>query len=279
MQYITLNNGVKMPILGFGVYQITDTQTQQCVEEALRIGYRLIDTAAIYKNEAQVGLAIKASGIKREEIFITTKLWLNAANEKDAYKAFEDSLKRLGLDYLDLYLIHQPYNDVYGAWRAMSRLYKEGRIRAIGVSNFYPPKLKDFCLYNELIPQVNQIELHPFYQKHYEQSIHNQLGITTQSWASFAEGKNNLFHNETLSKIAQKHHKSVAQIVLRWLIERGIAVIPKSVNPQRMQENFSVFDFALDSNDTKAIASLDTNTTSFLNHDDLERMEWLKNLD
>ena len=278
MEFITLNNGVKMPILGYGVFQIPPEQTQACVENAFEVGYRLIDTAQAYFNEEGVGAAIKNAlqgGLKREELFITTKLWVSHTNEKDAYKAFESSLKKLGLDYLDLYLIHQPYNDIYGAWRAMSELYKQGRIRAIGVSNFYPDKITDFCLFNEVKPALNQIELHPFYQKEYEQKINADFGVVTQSWASFAEGKNEIFSNEILNSIAQKHHKTIAQVILRWLIQRQIVVIPKSVNLERMKENFSIFDFSLDSNDINAIKALDTAQTLLINHGDPERIKWL----
>lgn len=220
----TLNGGVKMPILGYGVFQIEPKEAQRCVEDALSVGYRSIDTAQSYFNEAEVGAALtnvlKGGAIKREELFITTKLWISHANEKDVNKAFETSLKKLGLEYLDLYLIHQPYNDVYGAWRAMSKLHKEGRIRAIGVSNFYPDKISDFALFNEIKPAINQIELHPFYQKEYEQQINAEFGVATQSWASFAEGKNDMFNNPVLKQIAQKHDKSVAQVILRWLTQR-----------------------------------------------------------
>lgn len=213
MQTITLNNGVKMPILGYGVFQIQAKDTQRCVEDALEVGYRLIDTAAAYRNEEGVGAALKASGLKREELFITTKLWIDDTSESKATQAFEKSLKNLGLDYIDLYLIHQPYNDVYGAWGAMSKLYKEGRIKAIGVSNFYPDKITDFCLNNELIPALNQIECHPFFQKHEWQKVLREYNITMQSWASFAEGQNDIFNNATLKSIGAKHNKSVAQVI------------------------------------------------------------------
>lgn len=275
----TLNGGVKMPILGYGVFQIEPKEAQRCVEDALSVGYRSIDTAQSYFNEAEVGAALtnalKGGAIKREELFITTKLWISHANEKDVNKAFETSLKKLGLEYLDLYLIHQPYNDVYGAWRAMSKLHKEGRIRAIGVSNFYPDKISDFALFNEIKPAINQIELHPFYQKEYEQQINAEFGVATQSWASFAEGKNDMFNNPVLKQIAQKHDKSVAQVILRWLTQRQIVVIPKTTKLARMQENFNVFDFTLNSTDLSAIKSLDTNKTLFIDHRDVERVKWL----
>lgn len=225
MQTITLNNGVKMPILGYGVFQIDPKETQKCVEDALEVGYRLIDTAAAYRNEEAVGAAIKSSGIKREELFITTKLWIDDVSEAQAIKAFESSMQKLGLEYLDLYLIHQSYNDLYGAWRSLSKLYKEGRIKAIGVSNFYSDRITDFCLHNEIIPALNQIECHPFFQKQEEQKILKEYGIAMQSWASFAEGKNDIFTNSTLQNIGAKYGKSVAQVILRWLIQRQIAVI------------------------------------------------------
>lgn len=277
MQTITLNNGVKMPILGYGVFQIQAKDTQRCVEDALEVGYRLIDTAAAYRNEEGVGAALKASGLKREELFITTKLWIDDTSESKATQAFEKSLKNLGLDYIDLYLIHQPYNDVYGAWRAMSKLYKEGKIKAIGVSNFYPDKITDFCLNNELIPALNQIECHPFFQKHEWQKVLREYNITMQSWASFAEGQNDIFNNATLKSIGEKHNKSVAQVILRWLIQREIAVIPKTLSKERMKENFNVFDFSLDSSDMAEIAKLDENKSYFMNHSDVEVVKNLWN--
>ena len=277
MQTITLNNGVKMPILGYGVFQIQAKDTQRCVEDALEVGYRLIDTAAAYRNEEGVGAALKASGLKREELFITTKLWIDDTSESKATQAFEKSLKNLGLDYIDLYLIHQPYNDVYGAWRAMSKLYKEGRIKAIGVSNFYPDKITDFCLNNELIPALNQIECHPFFQKHEWQKVLREHNIAMQSWASFAEGQNDIFNNATLKSIGEKHNKSVAQVILRWLIQREIAVIPKTLSKDRMKENFNVFDFSLDSSDMAEITKLDENKSYFMNHSDVEVVKNLWN--
>ena len=281
MEFITLNNGVKMPFIGYGTYQIEPKDTQKCVEEALSVGYRSIDTAEAYFNEEGVGAAINCAikgGIKREELFITTKLWITHANEKDAVKAFENSMQKLGLDYLDLYLIHQPFNDIYGAWRAISRLYKEGRIRAIGVSNFYPDRLMDFCLHNELTPSINQVEAHPFFAKFKEQENMRKLGVAMQSWASFAEGKNGFFTNEILSNLAKKYNKSIAQITLRWLIQRDIVVIPKTTKKERMIENFNVFDFKLDANDMQLIASLDTNKTLFLNHSTSEVAKFLSEI-
>ncbi len=280
MLYTTLNNGVKMPMLGYGTYQIPNNEAQKCVEDALGVGYRLIDTAQAYANEDGIGAALKTAmkgGLKRSELFIETKLWISHTNEKDAFKAFEASCKKLGVDYVDLYLIHQPYNDSYGAWRAMSKLLKEGKIRAIGVSNFYPDKLTDFCLFNGVTPAVNQIELHPHFQKVAEQKLNNDLGVAVQSWASFAEGQNGMFDNATLKKIGEKYGKTPAQVILRWLIERNVLVIPKTTRKARMQENFAVFDFALSADDKKQIAKLDTNKTLFLDHRDPQRIQWLAN--
>lgn len=278
MQNITLNNGVKMPILGYGTFQIPNNEVQKCVEDALSVGYRLIDTAQAYANEEGIGNALKNAlkgGLKRQDLFIETKLWISHANEKDALKAFDMSVKKLGLDYIDLYIIHQPFNDTYAAWRAMSRLYKEGRIKAIGVSNFYPDKITDFCAFNEIKPTINQIEMHPFFAKVDEQKINEDLGVKVQSWASFAEGKNNLFSNATLSKIAKKYGKTPAQVTLKWLIERGVVVIPKTTKKERMIENFNVFDFALSNDDKVAIAKLDKAKTLFLDHRDPATVKYL----
>ena len=280
MLYTTLNNGIKMPILGYGTYQIPNSEAQRCVEDALSVGYRLIDTAQAYANEEAIGAALKSAmkgGIKRDELFIETKLWISHTNEKDAFKAFETSLKKLGLDYIVLYIIHQPYNDSYGAWRAMSKLYKDKKIRAIGMSNFYADKITDFCLFNDIKPAVNQIELHPFFQKVDEQKINNDLSVAVQSWASFAEGQNGIFENELLSQIGKKYGKTPAQVILRWLIERNVIVIPKTTRIERMRENFAVFDFALSADDKAKIATLDTNKTLFFDHRDPERIKWLAN--
>ena len=275
MQNVTLNNGVEMPILGFGVYQVDPKQTEKIVSDALEVGYRSIDTAAAYFNEDGVGAAIKNSGIKREELFITTKLWIKDASYDKAKKAFENSLKNLGLDYLDLYLIHQPFGDVYGAWRAMEELYKEGVIRAIGISNFYPDRVIDFALHNETTPAVNQIETHPFHQQTKAQEVMNKYKIQHESWGPFAEGKNNIFKNEVLKFIGDKYGKSVAQVILRWMIQRNIVVIPKSNHKERMAENFNVFDFELSEDDMKKIATLDTKNSYFFSHQDPEMVEWL----
>jgi len=259
MQTVKLNNGVEMPILGFGVFQVTDqVECERSVYDAIQAGYRLIDTAAAYMNEEAVGNAIKRSGVRREELFITTKLWVQDAGYESAKKAFAKSLKKLGLDYLDLYLIHQPYGDVYGAWRAMEELYQEGKIRAIGVSNFHPDRVMDFIVHNKVVPAVNQIETHPFHQQIETQKFFQDNNVQIESWGPFAEGKNNLFQNELLSSIGKKYNKSIAQVVLRWLIQRGVVVIPKSVRKERIEENFNVFDFQLSPDDMNAIETLDT---------------------
>ncbi|WP_297964831.1 aldo/keto reductase [uncultured Campylobacter sp.] len=278
MQYLTLNDGNKMPILGFGVFQVDPKETQRCVEDAISVGYRSIDTAKAYFNEESVGAAIKtalAGGLKREELFITTKLWINDSGEEQALKAFDASMKKLGLDYLDLYLIHQPYGDTYGAWRAMSRLKKEGRIRSIGVSNFYADRIVDLCENSGVIPAVNQLECHPFYQREALKRTLEDYGIAFESWASFAEGKNDIFKNAVLSGIGEKYGKSSAQVILRWLIQRGIVVIPKSVKIERMKQNFDVFDFALAPDDMATIAALDIGKTLFFDHRDAERVKWI----
>jgi diketogulonate reductase-like aldo/keto reductase len=269
MQNVVLNNGVQMPIVGFGVYQIADTEEcERSVYEAIRAGYRLIDTAAAYQNEEAVGKAIEKSGVTREEIFVTTKLWIQDAGYESTKKAFERSLKRLQLDYLDLYLIHQPYGDVYGSWRAMEELYREGKIRAIGVSNFQPDRLMDLMVHNEVVPAVNQIETHPFNQQIETQKFLEENKVQIESWGPFAEGKNNIFENELLLAIAEKYKKTVAQVILRWLTQRGVVVIPKSVRKERIVENFNIFDFELSPEDMNAIISLDTKVSSFFDHRD-----------
>jgi 2,5-diketo-D-gluconate reductase A len=278
MQTVTLNNGVKMPILGFGVYQVTDQEEcERSVYDALQTGYRLIDTAAAYMNEEAVGKAIKRSGVPREELFITTKLWIQDAGYENAKKGFEKSLKKLGLDYLDLYLIHQPFGDVYSSWRAMEELHREERIRAIGVSNFQPDRLMDLIVHNNVIPAVNQIETHPFQQQIETQKFLQEQGVQIQSWGPFAEGKNNLFENNVLKGIGEKYNKSIAQVVLRWLIQRNIVVIPKSVRKERIIENFNVFDFELTTEDMETIATLDTGASLFLDHRNPETVKWLGN--
>ncbi|CUX67153.1 aldo/keto reductase (plasmid) [Agrobacterium tumefaciens] len=273
---VTLNNGVEMPILGFGVFQVPDpAECERSVRDAIDVGYRLLDTATSYGNEEAVGTAIRNHGIDRNELFVTTKLWIEDATYEGAKAAFERSLNKLQLDYLDLWLIHQPYGDVYGAWRAMEELYKAGRIRTIGVSNFYPDRLTDFVLHNEVVPAVNQIEIHPFHQQDDAQKVLEDYKVQPEAWGPFAEGKNGLFTNELLQSIGRKHGKSVAQVVLRWLIQRNIVAIPKSVRKERMAENFSVFDFALDQDDVAAITSLDQKASSFFDHRDPAMVKWL----
>jgi len=276
MQKVILNNGVEMPILGFGVFQVTDlAECERSVVDAIETGYRLIDTAASYMNEEAVGKAIKRSGIKREEIFITTKLWMQSNGYEGTKKAFENSLKRLQLDYLDLYLIHQPFGDVYGEWRAMQDLYKEGKVRAIGVSNFLPDRLIDLIIHNEIVPAVNQIETHPFHQQIETQKFLEENKVQIESWGPFAEGKNNIFHNELLLSIGKKYNKSIAQVILRWLTQRGIVAIPKSVRKERMKENFNSLDFELSAEDMEAIKTLDTKSSSFFDHRDPAMVKWL----
>jgi len=276
MKTVVLYNGVEMPILGFGVYQIPDAEEcEKSVYEALSTGYRLIDTAAAYKNEEAVGNAIKASGVEREEVFVTTKLWIQDAGYGNTIKAFERSLRCLQLDHLDLYLIHQPYGDVYGSWRAMEELYREGRIRAIGVSNFQPDRLMDLMVHNQVVPAVNQIETHPFNQQIETQQFMREHGVQIESWGPFAEGRNNMFQNELLVSIASKYDKSVAQVILRWLTQREVVVIPKSVRKERIVENFNIFDFDLSSEDMSVIATLDTRESLFFDHRDPKMVKLL----
>ena len=275
MEHRILNNGVEMPVLGFGVYQVEETVCEQCVCDAIAAGYRSIDTASAYLNERAVGRAIRRSGVPREELFITTKLWVQDAGYESTKRALAKSLERLQLDYLDLYLIHQPFGDVYGSWRAMEELYREGAVRAIGVSNFQPDRLGDLILHNEVVPAVNQVETHPFCQQTEAAAVMASEGVQIESWAPFAEGRNNLFGNGTLVSLAAKYRKSVAQVVLRWLIQRGVVVIPKSVRPERMAENIDVFDFHLAPEDMDLIATLDTRRSCFLSHRDPETVKWL----
>jgi diketogulonate reductase-like aldo/keto reductase len=276
MNKVVLNNGVEMPILGFGVFQISNhAECEQSVLDALETGYRLIDTAASYMNEEAVGSALAKSGVVRQELFVTTKLWIQDAGYEKTRKAFEKALARLQLDYLDLYLIHQPYGDIHGAWRAMEELYREGRVRAIGVSNFQPDRLMDLMIHHEVVPAINQIETHPFCQQIETQKFLQENTVQIESWGPFAEGRNNLFGNELLSTIGNKYHKSIAQVVLRWLTQRGIVAIPKSVRKERMVENFDIFDFELSPEDMEAIATLDQKTSSFFDHRDPEIVKWL----
>lgn len=276
MENIILNNGVEMPILGFGVFQITDPiECEKSVIDALKVGYRSLDTAASYLNEVSVGNAIKKSGVEREELFVTTKLWVQDTGYENTKKAFEKSLNRLQLDYLDLYLIHQPYGDVHGSWRAMEELYSEGKIKAIGVANFHPDRLIDLILQNKVVPAINQIETHPFHQQIETQKFLQDNNVQIESWGPFAEGKNDIFKNELLSSIGQQHHKSTAQIILRWLTQRGIIVIPKSVKKERMAENFDIFNFKLSDKEMEMITTLDTNKSLFFDHRDPEMVKWL----
>jgi diketogulonate reductase-like aldo/keto reductase len=276
MQKVKLNNGVEMPILGFGVFQIPDAaECEKVVLEAIESGYRLIDTAASYMNETAVGNAIKKSGVPREEFFITTKLWVQDAGYEKTLKAFDKSLNKLQLDYLDLYLIHQPYGDVYGSWRAMQELYNQGKIRAIGVANFHPDRVMDLIANTGFTPAINQIETHPFHQQTETQKFLQENNVQIQSWGPFAEGKNNIFNNDLLIAIGYKHDKSVAQIILRWLIQRNIVAIPKSVRKERMIENFDIFDFELSADDLSAIATLDTKESLFFDHRDPNMVKWL----
>lgn len=265
-----------MPVLGFGVFQVTDLQEcERSVYDAIQVGYRLIDTAESYMNEKAVGRAIKQSGVSRDQLFITTKLWIQKNGYVGARQAFELSLKRLGLDYLDLYLIHQPMGDVYGEWRAMQELYKEGRVRAIGVSNFHADRLMDLIVNNDIVPAVNQIETHPFHQQTENHQFLLENNVQIESWGPFAEGKNNIFQNELLSVLAKKYNKSVAQVVLRWLTQRGVVAIPKSVRKERMAENFNIFDFELSEEDMASIKALDQKTSAFFDHRDPNMVRWL----
>ncbi|OUP25837.1 aldo/keto reductase [Faecalibacterium sp. An192] len=279
MEYVTLSNGVGMPVLGFGTYQIKDPAVcEQAVRDAIDVGYRMIDTAASYGNEEAVGRAIQSCGVPRDRLFITTKLWISDASYQGAMRGFEASMQRLGLDYLDLYLIHQPLGDYYGAWRAMTELCRAGRIRAIGVCSFYPDRLADLIAFNEMPPAVNQVECNVFFQQQAAQDYMKSKGVQMQSWAPFAEGHNDLFHNETLAAIGARYGKSVAQVVLRWQLQRGIVCIPKSVKKERMQQNFDVFDFTLSKEDMAAIAAMDTGVSSFFDHRDPAVVEMLAGL-
>ncbi len=276
MQTVKLNNGVEIPILGFGVFQITDScECESSLVDAIQTGYSHIDTAASYQNEEAVGRGIKQSGVAREKLFITTKLWIQRNGYEGTIKAFENSLKRLQLDYIDLYLIHQPFGDVYGEWRAMEELYQQGKVRAIGVSNFPTDRIMDLMVHNEITPAINQIEVNPFHQQIETQKFLQDNSVQIEAWAPFAEGRNNIFQNELLLSIATKNKKSVAQVILRWLLQRGIIVLSKSVRKERMVENISVFDFELSTEDMTVFTTLDTKTSSFFDHRDPEKVKWL----
>ncbi|MDQ8759852.1 aldo/keto reductase [Streptococcus ruminantium] len=273
MQHVVLNNGVKMPILGFGVFQIPASETKQAVLDAIQVGYRHIDTAQSYANEKEVGEAIAASGIPREELFITSKVWLEHYGYEKTRQSVLASLEKMGLDYLDLMLLHQPFSDYYGSYRALEDLYKEGKLRAIGVSNFYPDRLSDLVAFNEITPQVNQVETHPFNQQIFAQENMVKNNVQIESWATFAEGRNNIFTNPVLVKIAEKYGKSTAQIMVRWQVERGIVCLTKSVKPERMAENIDVFDFSLSEEDMAEIVKLDTKESLFFNHQDASTVD------
>lgn len=279
MEYVTLNNGVKMPILGFGVYQVSDLkECEKVVGDALKTGYRLIDTAQAYFNEEAVGNAIKNSGIDRKDIFLVTKVWISNAGYEKAKKSIDESLKKLQTDYVDLLLIHQPFNDYYGTYRAMEEAYKEGKARAIGVSNFYPDRFIDISHFVQIQPAVNQVETHVFQQQKTAHEIMKKYNTQIMSWGPFAEGKNNFFHNETLQNIGGKYGKSIAQVALRFLVQEGVVVIPKSVHKERMEENFNIFDFSLSADDMDAIRALDTGKSLFFSHYDPDTVEFLTGL-
>ena len=275
MEYVKLNNGVEMPILGFGVYQIPREETKHCVLDAINVGFRAIDTAQSYFNEAEVGDAIKESGIPREEFFITTKIWIDNYGYEKCKASVEESLKKLKTDYIDLVLLHQPFSDYYGAYRALEELYEEGKIRAIGVSNFYPDRLADMCLFGrKVVPAVNQVGTNPMNAQFKAQENMEKYGVHIEAWAPFGEGKNNMFSNPTLVEIGKKYNKSTAQVILRWLIQRGVIIACKSTHKERMEENFNVFDFELSNEDMEAIKALDTSDSLFFNHQDPSMVEW-----
>lgn len=276
MDTVILNNGVEMPLEGFGVFQVPEAAVcEQAVSDALASGYRMIDTAAAYFNEEAVGAAIKKSGIPRDELFITTKLWIQDAGYENAKKAFQVSLNKLGLDYLDLYLIHQPFNDYYGSWRAMEELYEEGKIRAIGVCNFYPDRLVDLYANVKIKPAVNQVELHPFFAQKGALSVMKELGVQPEAWGPLAEGRNNIFSHPVLTEIGEKYGKTAAQIALRWNTQRGVVIIPKSIHRERMEENLNIWDFALTDEEMAAISALDLGHSEIIDHSDADRVKWL----
>ncbi len=274
MEQITLYNGVKMPIVGYGVYQVSKEECERCVMDALAVGYRSIDTAQGYFNEEEVGNAIKKSGIPREDIFLTTKVWVEHYGYEQAKKSVFESMRKLRTDYLDLVLLHQPFSDYYGAYRALEDLYNEGKLRAIGVSNFYPDRLVDMALFNRVKPMVNQVETHPFHQQTEAKKWMERYGVQIEAWAPFGEGRGGLFENPVLAKIAEKHKKTTAQVMLRWHIQRGVVVIPKSTHKERMEENLNIFDFALDQTDMNRISELDQKQSSFFSHCDPAMVEW-----
>ena len=267
MQYRSLSNGVKLPMIGYGTFQIKDAaQCERCVSEALEAGYRLFDTAASYENEAAIGRSLRGSGVTRDALFITTKLWVQDAGYDGTLKAFDSSLKQLGLDYIDLYLIHQPFGDYYGAWRAMERLYREGAVRAIGVSNFTPERLVDLCMNQEVRPMVNQIEIHPFFQQNTALRVMEDYGVVPQAWGPFSEAQKDIFNHKTLAKIASRHGKTTAQVILRWHLQRDLPTIPKTVHQERMTENLDVFDFELSEKELESIAGMDIGHSEIIDH-------------
>lgn len=278
MQYVTLSNGVKMPILGYGVYQVTKDECERCVLDALKVGYRAIDTAQSYFNEEEVGSAIVKSGIPREEIFLTTKVWLEHYGYEEAKKSVKESMRKLKTDYIDLVLLHQPFSDAYGAYRALEELYEAGKIRAIGISNFYVDRMVDFASFNRIKPMVNQVETHIYNQQKELKEWADKYGIQLEAWAPFGEGRGGTFDNPAIVKLAEKYSKTPAQVMLRWHIQRGIVVIPKSTHIDRMEENFNVFDFTLSDEDMDAIAGLDKAQSSFFSHQDPKMVEWFVNI-
>lgn len=274
MEFVTLANGVKMPILGYGVYQVTKEECERCVLDALKAGYRSIDTAQSYFNEEEVGSAIAKSSVPREEIFLTTKVWIEHYGYEECKASVLESMRKLQTDYLDLCLLHQPFGDYYGAWRALEDLYEEGKLRAIGISNFYPDRMIDLASFSRIKPMVNQIEVHPFHQQSEAKQWNEKYGLQVEAWAPFGEGREGLFENETLKTIGKRYGKTTAQVMLRWHIQRGVVVIPKSVHYERMTENFDVFDFTLSDEDMTAIAALDRSTSVFFSHTDPNMVEW-----
>lgn len=274
MEYVTLSNGVKMPVLGYGVYQVAKDECERCVLDALTVGYRHIDTAQSYFNEEEVGAAIQKAGVPREEIFLTTKVWLEHYGEEKTRASVRESMRKLRTDYLDLVLLHQPFGDAYGAWRALEALYEEGRIRAIGISNFYADRMVEFANFNRIRPMVNQVETHVFNQQTDAMEWMKKYGVQIEAWAPFGEGRGGLFENPVLTQIGAKHGKTAAQVMLRWHIQRGVVAIPKSTHIERMRENFDVFDFALSQEEMDAIAALDQRTSAFFSHTDPAMVEW-----
>ncbi|WP_120951167.1 aldo/keto reductase [Helicobacter sp. L8] len=278
MEYISLNNQVKMPLLGLGVFQIPDSECEKVVLEAIEMGYRLFDTAQMYGNEAGLGRALKKTSVPREELFITTKVWFSNAGEQKAKASVEKSLAKMQLDHLDLVLVHQPFNDYYGTYRALETLHKEGKIRAIGVSNFYPDRLADLIAFNEIPPAINQIEINPFFQRHPEQEFMQKHQVQPQAWSPFAQGKSGIFKHPILQQIAKKHHKTPAQVILRWLLQRQISVVFKSAKKERIVENGQIFDFRLDSEDLAQIATIDTRQSVFFDHREPKGLEYLRTI-